>query len=47
MKNSMAPYINKDNVEDFIKGYAAILIIMSTWWESVSNDIKFNRLTKT
>lgn len=45
LKKAVAPYINTENVKDFIKGYAAVLIVMSTWWESVSNDIKFSRLT--
>lgn len=45
--DSIQPYIDDGNKDDFIKGYAAVLLVMSTWWESVSNDIKFLRVTKT
>ena len=45
LKNEIKPYINETNVKEFSKGYLAVLLAMSNWWEQLANDVMVRKLT--
>lgn len=36
LKQSIAPYINSDNIEKMVKGYLKVCMTMSAWWEQMA-----------
>lgn len=39
LRSAIEPYINKENMLEFSKGYALVLTHMSNWWHDVSKDL--------
>lgn len=36
LKNSIAPYINGENIHRFVRGYFAVCLAMAAWWEQLA-----------
>lgn len=41
LRDSIAPYINADNIHRFIRGYFSVCLTMNTWWEQLAHETYF------
>jgi hypothetical protein len=45
LKTEIKPYINAENMENFVKGYVSVVLAMANWWESLAHDLEVSKMT--